>query len=142
MASDDPSWLRRARRWGPNVVAGAFATSGIVHLVRPGVFTPMIPSWLPAPTVLVYASGVAELVCAAGLIGRRPWAGPASAAVLVAVFPGNVQMALDVWADADAPAGMKTAALVRLPLQLPLIWAALQGEPASSSPRSDGHSER
>ncbi len=137
MASDDPSWLRLARRWGPTVVAGAFAASGIVHMARPSVFTPMIPSWLPAPTGLVYASGVAELVCAAGLIGRRPWAGPASAAVLVAVFPGNVQMALDVWADVDAPAGMKTAALVRLPLQLPMIWAALQGGPDTEpvSPR-------
>ena len=126
MADDDPRWLRRARRWGPRVMAGAFATSGVIHMVRPGVLTPMIPSWLPAPTGLVYASGIAELVCAVGLFRRDRWAGPASAAVLVGVFPGNLQLAIDVWSDADAPAGMKAAVLVRLPLQLPMIWAVLQ----------------
>jgi hypothetical protein len=30
-------------------VAALFALSGTVHLVRPGVFTPLIPSWLPEP---------------------------------------------------------------------------------------------
>ena len=127
--NDDPTWRKRARRWGPKVVAGMFATSGIVHMVRPGVFTPMIPGWLPAPAGLVYASGVAELACAAGLMRRESWAGPASAAVLLAVFPGNVQMAIDVWGDQDATVGMRTAVLVRLPLQLPMIWAVLQGGP-------------
>ncbi len=126
MADDDPRWLRRARRWGPKVVAGAFATSGVIHMVQPSVFTPMIPSWLPAPTGLVYASGVAELVCAVGLFRGDRWAGPASAAVLIGVFPGNLQMAIDVWSDVDAPAGMKAGVLVRLPLQLPMIWAVLQ----------------
>ena len=137
MTDDEPASLRRARQWGPKVVAGMFATSGMVHMVRPGVFTPMIPGWLPAPTGLVYTSGVAELACAAGLIRREPWAGPASAAVLLAVFPGNVQMAIDVLGDRDATAGMRTAVLVRLPLQVPMIWAVLQGGPESEvvSPR-------
>jgi len=126
MADDDPGWLRRARRWGPKVVAGAFATSGVIHMVRPAVFTPMIPSWLPAPTGLVYASGVAELACAVGLFRQDRWAGPASAAVLIGVFPGNVQMAIDVWSDGSAPAGMKAGVLMRLPMQLPMIWAVLQ----------------
>jgi uncharacterized membrane protein len=135
--TDDPTWLKRARSWGPKVVAGMFAVSGTVHMVRPGVFTPMIPGWLPAATGLVYASGVAELACAAGLIRRDPWAGPASAAVLLAVFPGNIQVAIDVWGDQDATAGMRTAVLVRLPLQLPMIWAVLQGGPDTEavSPR-------
>lgn len=100
----------------------------MLHLVRPGVFTPMIPSWLPAPTGLVYASGVAELACAVGLVRREAWAGTTSAAVLVAVFPGNVQMAIDVWSDPKATVGVKTAVLARLPLQLPMIWAALQSD--------------
>lgn len=126
MTDNDPSWLRRARRWGPKVMAGAFATSGVVHLVRPSVFTPMIPSWLPSPTGLVYGSGVAELACAVGLLRRDRWAGPVSAAVLVAVFPGNLQTAIDAWSDENVPTGMKVATLVRLPLQLPMIWAVLQ----------------
>lgn len=132
--AEETSGLRRARRWGPKVVAGAFAISGVVHMVRPNVFMPMIPSWLPAPKGLIYASGIAELACAVGLLRRDPWAGPASAAVLIGVFPGNLQMAADVWSDADAPAGLKAASLVRLPMQLPMIWAVLQPEVEATQP--------
>lgn len=127
MSERGSTWLDRARHWGPTAVAGLFGASGVVHLVRPGVFIPMIPSWLPAPTGLVYASGVAELACAVGLVRREAWAGTASAAVLVAVFPGNVQIAVDVWGDEESPTALKSAVLVRLPMQLPMIWAALQG---------------
>ena len=107
MSERGSTWLDRARHWGPNAVAGLLGASGVVHLVRPGVFTPMIPSWLPAPTGRVYASGVAELPCALGLVRREAWAGSASAAVLVAVFPGNVQMAMDVWAALQGRANEK-----------------------------------
>ncbi len=54
-------------------------------------------------------SGVAELVCAAGLLARRRWAGPASVAVLLAVWPGNFQMALDVTRTAEPGDGVKVA---------------------------------
>ena len=56
-----------------------------------------MPRVLPDHRALVYVSGVAELLCAAGLLvpaTRRP-AGYASAALLVAVFPANVQMSVD-----------------------------------------------
>ena len=46
-------------------------------------------------TNLIYVSGVVELVCAAGLLRRTRWAAAASVATLAAVFPANVQMALD-----------------------------------------------
>jgi uncharacterized membrane protein len=112
-------------------IAAAFAASGTLHLVRPQVFQPLIPPRLPGPRALVYGSGVAELVCAAGLLTGRRWAGPASAALLVAVLPGNVQMALDSTARArrrTTPARVAFAAgcWARLPLQLPLIRAALR----------------
>jgi uncharacterized membrane protein len=112
-------------------IAAAFATSGTIHLVRPQVFHPLIPRQLPAPRTLVYASGVAELICAAGLLAGRRWAGPASAALLVAVLPGNVQMALDTTARARRrPTALRitvaAGAWARVPLQLPLIRAALR----------------
>jgi uncharacterized membrane protein len=66
-----------------------FAGSGVTHFVRPGVFTPIVPRWLPSPLGVVYASGAAELVCAAGLVAGRRWAAPASAALLVAVLPAR-----------------------------------------------------
>ena len=45
-----------------------FIASGTTHLVRPQVFEPIVPRALPARRELVYVSGVAELVCAAGLL--------------------------------------------------------------------------
>ena len=111
-------------------MAAAFLTSGIVHLVKPSVFEPLIPDALPRPTDLVYVSGVAELICAVGLLRRARWAGPVSAAVLLAVWPGNLQMALDVTASAGSEDRAKVVAVwARLPLQIPMIWAVLQDRP-------------
>jgi uncharacterized membrane protein len=107
-------------------VAAIFTVSGVLHLVRPDLYLGLVPRALPAPAAIVAISGLAELVCAAGLMTRRSWAGPVSAALLVAVFPGNVQFALDQAADPAADPRLVVGAWLRLPLQLPLIWAALQ----------------
>lgn len=105
-------------------VIGAFLVSGTVHVVKPEVFEPLMPSWVPAHREVILASGVAELVCAAGMALRptRRLAGLASAALLVGVFPGNIKMAVD--ASRTRNTGFKAAAYGRLPLQLPMICGA------------------
>lgn len=115
------------------VLAAAFLTSGTTHLVRPQVFEPLIPPRLPAPRAIVLASGVAELVCGLGLLHPRTrrLAGWASAAVLVGVWPGNVQMSLDHARRAQrrrdlASAAMFAGTVARLPMQLPMIRTALR----------------
>lgn len=127
--------VEAARRWSPFGLAAMFASSGVVHFLKPGVFTRIVPRVLPWPVGIVYASGAAELVCAAGLVRRARWAGPASAALLVAVLPANVQMALDATAkvgDSDSRSTRRKAiafaivAWARVPMQAPLVWAALQ----------------
>ncbi|MCU0302081.1 MAG: hypothetical protein MUF35_10855, partial [Candidatus Nanopelagicales bacterium] len=71
----------------------------------------------------VLGSGVAELVCAAGLLTRQPWAPAATTATLAVVWVGNLQMALDVQRS-RRPGWQKAAAWARMPLQLPLLsWA-------------------
>ncbi len=114
-------------------LALGFAASGTVHLVRPAVFDPLMPRVLPARwhRTLIALSGLAELVCAAGLLGRRRWAGGASVALLVAVFPANVQMALDAGTGRNPGLSDRRAlAWGRLPLQLPLLAAAWRARPA------------
>lgn len=111
---------------GTRALVTAFAVSGVVHLLRPQVFEPLVPRGLPAPRALVYASGVAELACAAGLLQRRGWAPRASAALLLAVWPGNAQHALNVQRSARMPLPAKVAAWARLPLQVPMIRTALR----------------
>lgn len=110
------------------------AASGVLHLVRPGIFTGMVPTPLKKRDKdLVIASGVAEIACGAGLLvpATRPVAGLASAALLAAVFPANVQMSIDRGRRAQrkqTPEAIGTFAgsLVRLPAQWPLIRAAVR----------------
>lgn len=117
---------------GERLLAGAFLVSGTIHLVRPQVFEPIVPSVLPGARELVLVSGVAELVCGAGLLHprTRPAAGWASAALLLAVFPANVQMSISHGGRArhtGRPVHVASfaATLARLPLQWPLVQIAL-----------------
>jgi uncharacterized membrane protein len=105
-------------------VIGSFFASGLVHLVKPEVFEPLMPAWVPAHREVIVGSGVAEIACAAGLLHpkTRGAAAVATTALLIGIFPGNVQMALDALkGDNRAKQGIS---LARLPLQLPLIRAA------------------
>ena len=111
---------------GTRVLASAFAASGVIHLVRPQVFEPLIPPALPARRSWVYASGVAELVCAVGLVRGSRWAPRASALLLLAVWPGNGQHALNVQRSTRASTAQKAMVWARLPLQVPMIRTALR----------------
>ena len=106
------------------LLAGIFTVSGVTHLVKPAVFEPLMPSWVPRHREVIIGSGVVELACAAGLAhpSTRRSAGVASAAVLLGVFPGNLKMAVD--ASRTRSTKFKAIAFGRLPLQLPLIRIA------------------
>ncbi len=101
--------------------------------MAPQVFEPLVPPWLPARREIVLVSGVAELACAAGLLlpATRRTAALASAALLVAVFPGNLQMA---WAARGRRPAYRAATLARLPLQVPLVRTAWRAGRTRSSP--------
>lgn len=113
-------------------LSGMYAVTGVLHLAVPRVYDDIIPVPLGRwDRELTYLSGVAELACAAGLAHPRTRRGAAwaSAALLVAVFPANVQMAVDlVPRAARRPTGKRVAAaataIARLPGQWPLIaWS-------------------
>ena len=114
----------RLARWSPYLLAALLTTTGTLHFVVPRTFATIVPPQLPEPLALVYLSGAAELACAAGLVvpRTRRLAGWATAALFVAVFPGNVHQ----W-RAQRPAPMlrtDRARLIRLFLQPVLVaWA-------------------
>ncbi len=111
----------------PRVIAAMFAGSGVIHFVKPQPFISIVPRILPKPLWMVYLSGAAELICAVGLLARTRWSGLASAALLAAVLPANVQHALDVTARSEGSDRWKVVlAWARVPMQIPLIWATLQ----------------
>lgn len=110
---------RRARF----VLMAIFAWSGVMHFVAPAPFVRIVPPALPRPDLLVGLSGAAELAGAAGLAlpATRRLAGWGLIALLVAVFPANIQMLREAQA-LHAPAGWQAALWIRLPLQAVLIW--------------------
>jgi uncharacterized membrane protein len=103
-----------------------FGVSGTVHLLRPEVYEPLMPAWVPRHREVILGSGVAELACAAGLAvpATRRAAGLASALLLLGVYPGNIKMAVD--ASQTRSTRFKVLAFGRLPLQIPMIRAALR----------------
>ena len=83
-----------------------------------------MPPWLPEHNFLILLSGVFELVCAVGLIAKQRWAGYLSALVLLAIWPANIWYAFDVLDKENT--GLIVAAWLRLPLQIPFIYAAIK----------------
>lgn len=107
-------------------LAGIFAVSGTIHLVKPEVYVPIVPKAIPARREVVLGSGVVELVCAAGLLHPRTrrLAGWASVGVLLGVYPANFKMAAD--AQKGRNTALKVGTIARLPLQIPMIRTALK----------------
>ncbi|MFB8775929.1 DoxX family protein [Streptomyces broussonetiae] len=117
------------------LLAGLLATAGAAHFAVPRQFDAIVPSALPGSArTWTYLSGAAELALAAGvaLPRTRKAAALASAAFFVGVFPANVKMAVD-WRHRPAP--QRTAALARLPLQVPLVLWARGVAKAAGGPR-------
>ena len=116
-------------------LSAAFVGVGVLHFVRPSFFRVLVPPMLPAPGALVAVSGVAEVLGGLGVLPKktRRWAGWGLAALLVAVFPANLYMALDDAQFGDIPAWVRW---LRLPLQLPLIgwalWATQDDAPGTA----------
>ncbi|MGA7132257.1 MAG: hypothetical protein WBZ15_07955 [Mycobacterium sp.] len=107
-------------------IAALLLGIGTVHFLVPKPFDDIIPVELPgSPRFYTYASGVAEVGIGALLLPRRTrrLAALAAAALFIAVFPGNVNMCRLWW---DKPWTMRIIALTRLPLQIPMITAALK----------------
>ncbi len=130
--------MTRLRAVAPEGLAGIFAVAGVLHVARPSFFDALMPRAIPTGLhrPLIYGSGAAELVCAWGLLRRTRWASAASTALLLAVWSANLQMALDAGSGRN-PDGMDSAVVAwgRMPLQLPMLWAARQASPAGTPHR-------
>jgi uncharacterized membrane protein len=105
------------------VLALFFLLAGLNHFRLPDFYTKMIPPYLPFPLFLVYLSGAFEIVLGIALLVPRcrrvaAWG---LIALLVAVFPANIHMAVNPEAF---PAYSQAMLWARLPLQAVfVIWA-------------------
>jgi uncharacterized membrane protein len=111
------------------LIAAIFVGAGVLHFVKPKLFAAIVPPFLPNALLLVYLSGVAEILGGLGVLvpAFRVWAGWGLIALLVAVFPANVYMAMEAEKFGIAPVWL----WLRLPLQFVLIawiwWATKAG---------------
>lgn len=109
-----------------SLLAGALVGAGVTHFLVPWPFDTIVPDAVPGPARFwTYASGVAEIGVGAAVAHpeTRRLGAYAAAALFVAVFPANVQMAWD-WRRKPLP--LRAIAYGRLPLQVPMVVQALR----------------
>lgn len=92
---------------------------GIQHFLNPNFYFPFVPNFLVYKLVIIYMSGVVEILFGLLLlINKYKSLGALAVLILMIVF-----LPIHVWdVFSDTPAiGSHTAALIRLPIQLILI---------------------
>jgi uncharacterized membrane protein len=110
--------VRRPRR----LLSVFFITAGTLHFLRPDVYERIMPDYLPAHRRLVLLSGAAEIAggAAAAVPATRRAAGVWLAALLTAIFPANVHMALRAGDYKPIPPALLWARLALQPLLV--VW--------------------
>lgn len=121
MTAQSPDrWILRG------ILALIYAYAGFVHLRSPQFFLPIVPEWVPEPTLVVLATGVCEIAGAVALMtGRlRYTAGIMLALYAVCVYPANIKHAIDSVAIGGSKLGWGYHG-PRLLFQPVFVWWAL-----------------
>jgi uncharacterized membrane protein len=117
------------------VVAAFFTFAGVGHFTNADFFIAIVPPYLQSvDRELVYISGVFEILGGIGVLVpmTRKFSGYGLLALLVAVYPANIHMAMNPEQFPDMTAN---ALLVRLPFQLlfaAMVWWSSIAAGASS----------
>lgn len=122
----------RGRRFALLALGAFFVVAGANHFVNPDFYVGMMPPYLPAHLGLVYLSGVFEIL--GGILvlvpRTRVLAGWGLIALLLAIFPANIHMAVSPELFPDMSTGLLYA---RLPFQAVFIGWAYWADPARGS---------
>lgn len=97
-----------------------FVLAGLNHFLHPQAYLTMIPPYVPFPRAMNFISGAAEIVGGIAVLfpRLRRAAGWWLIALLLAVFPANLHVALHGWDGVEIPVWVLWA---RLPLQVALL---------------------
>jgi uncharacterized membrane protein len=127
-----------------------FTGAGAMHFARPDFFESIVPDWFPSRKLANYASGAAEIGLGLGLLlpATRRRSAVGLAALTIAVFPANVDMAINA-VEVTPVAGKMTRSVgtasgpgrivnwMRLPMQAPLlVWMVREALAAPSRGRA------
>jgi len=114
------------------IIAGIFLVTGLLHFIKPQIFVSIMPDYIPYHLPMVYISGVGELLGAIGIMVPQTQILAAWGLILllVVVFPANINMAVEAVQKSGYFAWYSIGMLLRLPLQLVLIywvyWACIK----------------
>lgn len=105
------------------VMAVFYICAGINHFLNPYFYIKIMPSYIPFHLEMVYISGVFEILCGLFLIPERTrkYGAWITILLLIAVFPANIQMAVNYYNENNPELWI---AILRLPVQIFLIWWA------------------
>ncbi len=100
-----------------------YIAAGINHFINLRFYKKIMPAWIPFHDPLIYLSGIVEILFGTLLFfeSTRILGAWGIILLLIAVFPANIQMMLN-FKRKNNPNTWLT--VVRLPLQLLLIWWA------------------
>lgn len=124
------------------LIAALFIFSGIMHFVIPDSYAGIVPPWLPYRLQIVYLSGLLEIAGGIGVLipSLRKAAGIGLVALLIAVFPANIQMLANAISAGESTFYI-TLLFLRLPLQpLMIVWtyrAAVRTRAWAQVPRTN-----
>ena len=127
----------RAQRVLRGFTALSFIAVGLLHFSHDHVFLQMMPPYLPWHLELVWLSGMFEVLGGVGLLvpATRRFATWGLLALLIAVFPANIHMAVnEVYLDVDWLLQSRPGLWLRLPWQGVIalqVWASGLWRPRS-----------
>ena len=123
--------------------AMSFIVVGVAHFTHAELFVGIMPTYLPWHLQLVWLSGLFEILGGLGLLvpSWRRFSAWGLLALLIAVFPANIHMAMnEVYLNVDWLPQNRMGLYVRLPIQLLIaleVWfAGLYAPGASTQPDS------
>ena len=108
---------------------------GIRHFYDPQYFLHIVPPQLPFKLFLVYVTGLIEIIGGAAILSSKTRRAGALLLIflLVIVFPANIYLYISETSQ-NLLGITKTDALIRMPLQIPLIilayWHSKKNHPA------------
>jgi uncharacterized membrane protein len=102
-----------------------YILAGSYHFIRPTFYKRIMPPWIPWHMPIVYISGVCEIVLAILLfpMATRVFAAWGIIILLILIFPANIRMMLNFRRRKNPYLWIT---ILRLPLQLVLVWWAWQ----------------
>ena len=102
-----------------------YITIGIKHFINPDFFVAIVPPIIKWKQEIVFISGFLEIILGLLLLlnQTRKLAAWGIIILLIAVFPANIYLAQSTEAQ-DLLGITQRAAIIRLPLQIPLLLLA------------------